>query len=62
MDTCTACPLEVRALYATAYNLLNAIDEKDSLRTPRKIEDLREAVSQIKPLVQAHFEANHHKR
>lgn len=54
---CIACPVEVRALYAVAFNLLNLRDDPD--RWQRKIHErlneLQSAVSALTPIVDKHF-------
>jgi hypothetical protein len=56
---CPACPVEVRNLYVVAHNLLNLIHTPDRERAQRKmaerVEELREAVARMQPIVDAHF-------
>jgi hypothetical protein len=59
---CTACPVEVRDLYATAQNLLYALDAEDAERIPGKIASLRRSVETMKGLVDQHFKAEHNTR
>lgn len=54
---CIACPVEVRGLYATASNALNAWKCKDDpSRVARLMANLEEALSIIAPIVDKHFE------
>ena len=57
-STCAACPVEVRGLYAVAFNLLNL--RNDPERWKRKIDErldeLQDAVSKLTPIVDAHFQ------
>lgn len=57
---CVACPVEVRDLYATAHNAVQAADAARAgrgewLRFYRKLEELRTSVAKMKPVVEAHF-------
>lgn len=57
---CPACPAETRNLYAVASNAMNAFDamrkgEGGDARFYRKMEELRDGVERIRPLVDAHF-------
>lgn len=58
-EPCIVCPIEVRQLYAVAHNLLNLVTGQDKERLARKlperIEELRRAVDQLTPFIQAHF-------
>jgi hypothetical protein len=60
---CMACPVEVRGLYAVAYNLLNLYNSQDSQRVIRKLPssmaELQDAVNKLAPFVEDHF--NKHK-
>lgn len=63
---CPACPMEVRAVYATAHNVvaewlhLRYAHEQglpwDWNRLMRKIDELRVDVEQMAPIVNQHFE------
>lgn len=59
---CIACPVEVRDLYAVAFNLLNFYRPGQEERRERKLSEqlveLQRAVSQIQPFIDSHFE-NH---
>ena len=54
---CMACPVEVRGLYAVAFNLL--ILRRDPDRWQRKIgerlDELQAAVDRLTPIIDAHF-------
>lgn len=53
---CPFCPLEVRNLAAVAHNLLTAYDDPARRELlPDRIERLRKAVAEVKPLSDAHF-------
>lgn len=59
---CSFCPVEVRALYAAAYNAMLAVDMAeaglgDRDRARRKVAELRETLRTVQPLVDAHFDA-----
>jgi hypothetical protein len=58
---CIACPSDVRNLMATAENALNALDAAknggDWSRLYRKMESLRTALGNLKPVSDEHFEA-----
>lgn len=47
---CPCCPIEIRDLYAIAYNITHG-----SGITPDKFKDLRNAVERAEPLIEAHF-------
>ena len=54
---CSACPVEVRGLYATAANAFGAWDRGDDpSRVARKMAELNEALELIKPIIDAHFD------
>lgn len=59
---CMCCPVEVRGLYAVAYNLLNLRSDPD--RWKRKIherlDELEASVKAIQPYIDAHFENKEH--
>lgn len=59
---CPACPVEVRGLYAVAFNLLNLRSDPD--RWQRKIGErlgeLENAVAKMTPIVEAHFADREH--
>ena len=61
-EPCMCCPVEVRGLYAVAFNLLNLRDDPD--RWQRKIgerlDELERAVRLIQPYIDAHFEDGEH--
>lgn len=61
---CSACPLEVRGLYAVAFNLLNLRSDPD--RWQRKIgerlDELQDAVVKMTPIIEAHFADDDHAR
>lgn len=59
---CPACPMEIRNLAAVAHNLLNRWDMVERggdacarAKFRQKLEDLRDAVKQVQPLMDAHF-------
>lgn len=59
---CSWCPVEVRALFATAHNAVLALDMAragvgDFERAWRKLAELRETVHVVQPLLDAHFDA-----
>jgi hypothetical protein len=58
MENSIAAPVEVRSLYATAFNLLNALDANDTERIPRKIEGLRAEVEKMREVVEDYFQEN----
>lgn len=47
---CPVCPIEIRNLFAVAYNLTMGTG-----LTPGRIEDLRQAVLAVQPLIDSHF-------
>lgn len=54
---CSACPVEVRGLYASAANAFGAWSRHDDpSRVARKMQELSEALDLIKPIVEAHFD------
>ncbi len=61
---CICCPVQVRGLYAVAFNLLNL--RKDPDRWNRKIgerlDELQAAVSALTPFIDAHFKDETHSR
>lgn len=64
-DACAACAVEVRGLYATGHNALLAFDAAqgghgDWSRFYREMEELRDAVAKMAPIVGAHFADNKH--
>lgn len=56
---CIVCPVEVRGLYAVAFNLLNFARSQDRERVTRKLPErlaeLQAAVDKLTPLINAHF-------
>lgn len=51
---CPACPVETRGLYAVAFNLLNLYDGDEERRVrklPERIQELRDAVAKMTPLM-----------
>lgn len=60
VETCMACPVEVRGLYASAHNAVMAIEMAlngtgDRARAIRKLAELKEQVELFKPIAEAHF-------
>ena len=57
---CIVCPVEVRGIYAVAFNLINLFDGEDeerlSRKLPERIQELRNAVTVLQPFIDAHFE------
>lgn len=53
---CIACPVEVRELFASAHNLVNAAVSGDINRTNKKMNEMADAVLRMQPIVAAHFE------
>lgn len=54
---CIACPVEVRGLYAAASNALGAWSRSDDRsRIAHKMDELRDALDRIEPIVTAHFD------
>lgn len=57
---CTACPVEVRGLYASAHNALGAWKRGDKPdRVRHKMDELADAIALLAPLVDAHFREMH---
>ena len=56
--SCSACPVEVRGLYAAAYNAIGAWERGDSLeRVRRRMDELSNAIDRMRPIVDEHFAA-----
>jgi len=58
--SCIACPVEVRGLYATAANMVIAVQmvlsgDCGPERAGRKLLELQEAVEKMRPIVEEHF-------
>lgn len=59
-EGCVACPMEVRDLYAVAYNFINQFDSDTGsaaldCRTLRKLNSLRNSVDRMGVIVKKHF-------
>jgi hypothetical protein len=58
---CFCCPVEVRGLYAVAYNLLNLYKSGDEDRIRRKLhekmQELQDSVDQLQPHIDKHFDS-----
>jgi DNA-directed RNA polymerase subunit RPC12/RpoP len=54
---CIACPVEVRGLYAVAFNLLNLRSDPDrwNRKIGERLEELQMAVTALTPFIEAHF-------
>ena len=54
---CLACPVEVRGLYAVAYNLLNLRADPDrwNRKSAERLDELEQAVNALTPIVEQHF-------
>lgn len=57
---CSFCPVSVRTLYASAYNAMLALDMAraglgDWDRAWRKFAEMRDIVTALQPLLDAHF-------
>jgi hypothetical protein len=56
VHTCSACPQEVRDLYATAHNAVGALDRGDGAdRVYRKLAELRASLDRFQSVVDQHF-------
>ena len=55
---CMACPVEVRGLYAVAYNILNLRSDPDrwQRKIEKRLEELQAAVDRLTPIIDAHFD------
>ena len=65
MDSCPACPVEVRGLYASAHNAVLAVEAAQGEmgsweRAFRKMAELKSAVEAMQPIVDKHFEDRSH--
>lgn len=54
---CIACPVEVRGLFAVAFNLLNLRKDPDrwNHKIGERLDELQVAVDRLRPIVDAHF-------
>lgn len=56
-ERCPVCPIEVRGLYAAAFNLLNLRSDPDrwTRKISERLDELQAAVDKLTPIIERHF-------